>query len=173
MPSVDTVQLFAISGTTFRLLSNFVMPLKMFWAISWSVSASAVAGSRVPKSSRIGNLSVWSAARPVPPLVLVPQAASATPPTTATARALRNRTENGVIAFSLGDKARVRAFPPPSSRQPSRGESAPTGGGGPCGPPSTPPSLLPYGSGKSTCDEHLGFELKRPSGIQAASRRFP
>src|SRR5438105_5929570 len=49
----------------------------------------------------IGNFRVWFEARPPPPPVLVPHAASVRNDAMPTHRALRNRTEVGVIASPL------------------------------------------------------------------------
>src|SRR5439155_1526808 len=99
-PSDDAVGTsVAKSGTMFRSLSNLTRPSWKFCWISWSVSASAMAGSSVPKSPRIGKLRVWSEARlpPPPPPPFPPQATSARLPTAPMARAFRIRNEVGAI----------------------------------------------------------------------------
>src|ERR1700693_760034 len=52
----------AMSGTSFRLLSNLYRPLNTFRNTSMSIAADMCPGSRWPKSSTIGKLNVWSAA---------------------------------------------------------------------------------------------------------------
>src|ERR1700681_3598784 len=90
----------ARSGTMLRFSSNLTSPSNMFCEISVSVSASAIAGSRVPKSERIGKDSVWFGAKVLPVFPPPPPHATSTrlvtPPI---ARALRIRIEVGVIAF--------------------------------------------------------------------------
>src|ERR1700675_3185802 len=128
----------------FRFSSNLTRPSNMFCEISVSVSASAMAGSSVPKSERIGKDSVWLEARLVPVFPPPPPHATsarlATPPT---ARALRIRNEDGVIAFPY-QSLRPSLFPPaffPVSSRDHRGESAPTRGGDRA-PPLTPPPIV-------------------------------
>src|SRR6202049_4531102 len=100
-----------------RFSSNLTRPADMFCEISVSVSASAIAGSRVPKSDRIGKDSVWFEARVVPVVPPPPPHATSTrlvtPPI---ARALRIRNEVGVIAFPYQKLEARASSPPPSSR---------------------------------------------------------
>src|SRR4029077_4056567 len=118
-----------MSGTTLRSLSNLTSPLNMFCCSSWSVSRSAMAGSSVLMSSRIGNLSVWSAARPPVLFVEPPHAPRTRVAVAPTQRVFRNRDESGVIPFPLGRKELEARASPPRLLPGFRGESAPTRGG--------------------------------------------
>src|SRR4029077_20090040 len=105
-------------------------------------------GSRVPKSERIGKVSVWFEARDVPPPPPPPPHATsarlAAPPI---ARALRIRNEVGVIAFPY-QKLEARASSPPPSSRCLRGTTGARArrrrGGGPSAP-LTPPPLVAGG----------------------------
>lgn len=82
-PSNDTVGIaLAMSGTTFRLPSNFRSPSKRFCPMAESVSDWMSAGSSVSISCAIGNRSVWLLASVVgglPTGVLLEHASNSNP----------------------------------------------------------------------------------------------
>src|SRR5438445_1735261 len=95
MPPLEVVGTsFAMSGTMFRLSSNFRRPSYRFCAKAASTAALMKAGSKEPMSSLSGNRKVWSAASCVPWLAVDPPPHAATripiAPTTASDRRARN-----------------------------------------------------------------------------------
>src|SRR6266571_3648547 len=88
IPSVEIVGApVAMSGTSFSWSSNLYRPEYVLRKMSMSTAADMVPGSRLPTSSTIGKLSVWSEARFSDGALLPPpHAASIETAPTATAR---------------------------------------------------------------------------------------